>query len=184
MMHGWRHPFMAIVTLIFAWALPALARAEETVIYKSTDPQGKVSYGDKPTRDAAVVEEIRLPESSTVPPAEVQAHIDDLAATTDRLRADRLDRERECAAAVPPPPAEPPPLEIYPQYRTYPGPLAWPTPFRGRDRHRHHDVPYEWHDEWDGDWRPPRPPRAPQHVRPPERHRHPQQRSLLRNSNR
>ncbi len=191
MTHGRRYDFMAvailtIVILAVAWMLSALAVAEETVIYKSTDPQGKVSYGDKPADNAAVVEEIRLPGPSTVPPDAAQAQIDDLAATTDRLRADRLDRERERAAAVPPPPAEPPPLEIHPQYRTYPGPWTWPTPFRGRDRHGRHDVPYEWRDDWrderhderHDDWHP------PQHARPPEHHRHPQQRSLLRNPDR
>ncbi len=99
MTHGRRYDFMAvailtIVILAVAWMLSALAVAEETVIYKSTDPQGKVSYGDKPADNAAVVEEIRLPGPSTVPPDAAQAQIDDLAATTDRLRADRLDRER------------------------------------------------------------------------------------------
>lgn len=176
MTHGRRCNGRIVISLVAAWALSALALAGETVIYKSTDAQGKVSYGDKPARNAAMVEEIRLPGSAAVSPAATQAGIEALAATTDRLRADRLDREKERAAAAPPPPVEPqlsPHPEIYPQYRTYPGPLAWPAPFRERRRH-HQDVPYGW----DDDWRLPRP------SRPPVHHGHLRQRSPLRNPDR
>lgn len=124
---------------VFAWIQYAGAANAETVIYKSTDAKGHVSYGDAPLSSAITVEEIRLP---TAPPptdaAEIQTRLEKVIATSNRLHSDRIERENrraaetestESAASTASATASP---EFYPQYRINHGPLFLPSPFRER----------------------------------------------------
>jgi len=143
----------------------------ETVIYKSTDSKGHVSYGDAPLGSAVTVEEIRLPTAPSVDAAELQTRLEGVIATTDRLHSDRMERENRRAAETEPavPPATPP--EIYPQYRVSHGPWFVPSPFRERQWRYPHSPPTWGHDGY-GTHHPPPKGFAP---RPPHRS------SLLRN---
>jgi hypothetical protein len=143
----------------------------ETIIYKSTDAKGHVSYGDAPLSSAVTVEEIRLP---TAPPpadaADLQTRLEKVIATSNRLHSDRIERENRRAAETEPavPPAASP--EFYPQYRISRGPWLLPSPFRER-QWRHPHSPRAWDDGY-----PPRhPPPGGLGPRPPHRS------SVLRN---
>jgi hypothetical protein len=148
------------------WAAQALPGNAEILIYKSVDAQGKVSYGDAPLPQAVAVEEIRLaPTRNADSSAFSEQRIEQLAATTDRLRDDRLAREAQRTPLTPPEPVEyagyPPDAEApWVVSRPYPGkglgyPYRWPHRF---DR-------FPGHPRWipgrfDPDWRP------PYHARP------------------
>lgn len=146
--------------LLLAGMAPATTGNAQTLVYKSVDDQGRVSFGDRPAADAALVEEIYLaplvPRSAA---AESDEHIERLAATTSRLREDRLAREERRAAAAsarqqpqvfPEYPAYPPEFRSWGISRVYPGRgfLHYPrAPFR-----LHHSGGLLGH----GDSRPPR----------------------------
>jgi hypothetical protein len=114
----------------------------ETQVFKSTDAKGRVTYGDKPTLGAVVVEDmgITAPDPA-ISEEERQKRIDNLAETTNRLRDDRLLREKALAAARPPPapPAPTIPTPDYapeftgyaPQILGYPGYPRYVHPHRG-----------------------------------------------------
>lgn len=133
----------------------------ETQIYKSTDAKGRVTYGDKPTPGAVVVEDmgVTAPDPA-ISEEEEQKRINNIVETTNRLRDDRLLREKAQADARPtpalPPPAIPGPdygpesTGYAPQILGYPGYNRYVHPHRGvpfdidihgnRNRY-HHGVP-------------------------------------------
>ena len=112
----------------------------ETQVYKSTDAEGQVTYGDKPAAGAVSVEDLGVtapdPEIS---PAERQKRIDSIAETANRLRDDRLQREKAQADARSPAPQAPPAIPYYvpvptgyaPEFLGYPGYSRYPHPHRG-----------------------------------------------------
>lgn len=75
----------------------------ETQVYKSTDAKGRVTYGDKPSPGAVLVEDmgVTAPDPA-ISEEEQQKRIDKIAETTNRLRDDRLLREKALADARPP----------------------------------------------------------------------------------
>ena len=61
----------------------------ETQIYKSTDAKGRVTYGDKPTPGAIVVEDMGVTAPDpTISEEEQQKRINNIVETTNRLRDD------------------------------------------------------------------------------------------------
>lgn len=161
-----------LVTTLLHWSGKA---SGETVIYKSTDAEGKVTYGDSPPDDAVAVEEIRLPAPHPVGARELRERkerIESLVATADRLRSDRMQRESQRIAEVAPGPPPAPQPEFYPQYRASHGPWFVPSPF-GAYPWRHFDLRRRPDDHWHGPNHGPR-----QHGQNPDfRHRS----SVLRN---
>lgn len=140
----------------------------ETLIYKSVDPEGRISYGDKPAAGAVAVQEIRLtPTSAGADATSSQERIKQWAETTERLREDRAARESQRAAARPPPQGSVPlfgPEESRlgvrrDSYYYQPGLLQYPqTPFHfdRRTHPTHWHQPQEWHRPY---------PRAPRQER-------------------
>ncbi len=136
----------------------------ETQVYKSTDAKGRVTYGDKPTPGAVVVEDmgITAPDPA-ISEEERQKRIDNIAETTNRLRDDRLLREKAQADARPPAPPPPtipgpdygpeftgyaPQILGYPGYRRYVHPhrgVPFNGDIHGKDGHYQHRVPARHH---------------------------------------
>lgn len=157
--------FLSALVVALIALQPADAVNAETVIYKSTDAKGHVSYGDAPLSSAVTVEEIRLPTAPPVDAAELQTRLEGVIATTDRLHSDRMEREKRRAAESEPavPPAALP--EFYPQYHISRGPWFAPSPFRERQwRYPHSPRP------WGYDrYQPQQPPPNGLGPRPPHR---------------
>ncbi len=113
-----------------------------TQVYKSTDAKGQITYGDAPSPGAVAVEDLGVTTPDpVVSEEELQKRIDRVAATTDRLRDDRLQREKAQAAARPP--AAPRlPTVSEPGYASEPVGYA-PFWYRGHNRYVHpHRVPF------------------------------------------
>lgn len=149
------HP--VLLPLLLATALVAGDSLAGTV-YKSVDAEGRVRYSDKPPADGQILKTLQLPDRA---PATVPAAGDlvaQMAATTARLRADRLAREADRA---PPPPRDPVPTYAHdePEARYY-----LPLPYRHgyRPERRDHERPRREpdlrnerdrrRDEMDGTW--------------------------------
>jgi hypothetical protein len=117
----------------------------ETQVYKSTDADGRVTYGDAPTPGAVAVEDMGVTAPDVVvSEEELQKRIDRVAATTDRLRDDRLQREKARADARPPP-APAPPIVVMPGYASEPVdyfPPSFGYPGYNRHVYPHHGVPF------------------------------------------
>ena len=164
-------PAALVAVLVLAMAqYPPTANAE-TVIYKSTDANGRVSYGDAPPSSAVAVEEIRLPDARPVDERDLRERkerVESLAATADRLRSDRMEREnRRAAEAAPTVPPTDPPDVYYPQYRISRGPWLAPNPF-GAHRWRQFGSPRGYGEDWRGIYQQPSrhgPPPHPRHRR-------------------
>ncbi|MDY0070328.1 MAG: DUF4124 domain-containing protein [Porticoccaceae bacterium] len=149
------HP--ALLPLLLATALVAGDSLAGTV-YKSVDAEGRVRYSDQPPADGRILETIRLPDRA---PATVPARgdlVEQMAATTARLKADRLAREADRA---------PPPRRAQTQAPESDGPEAryyHPLPYRHgyRPERRDHERPRREpdlrnerdrrRDEMDGSW--------------------------------
>lgn len=132
--------------LCTALLLPLLVSpcgAEPTItVYRSVDLDGQVHFSDRPPETTVGnVEIIHLPAQVPVTVPESQQIIAEMAATTERLREDRLRRSEERAPKSSSPP------------------LAGPSPHPPPVYHRHDLIPYRY-------GRPPGPWRHP----PPEHH--------------
>ncbi|MGE3296982.1 MAG: DUF4124 domain-containing protein [Porticoccaceae bacterium] len=148
--------------LVLLLALQGSWTWAETQVYKSTDAKGRVTYGDKPSPGAVVVEDmgVTAPDPA-ISEEDQQKRIDKIAETTNRLRDDRLLREKALAETrpLPLPPASPAPdqgseaigyapqILGYPGYNRYVHP-DWGVPYdihiRGNRDHYHHRSP-AWH---------------------------------------
>ena len=117
-----RHTPVFATALLLAGMASAMPGNAQTLVYRSVDEQGRVSFGDRPLADAVVVEEIHLatPAARGVEAAS-EAHIEQLAATTRRLREDRLAREEQRAKeeSARQPPREYPEAPAYPSASRY-----------------------------------------------------------------
>jgi hypothetical protein len=141
----WRKfPGTFLAGIALALMLPPQQGWSETQVYKSTDDKGQVTYGDKPVAGAVSVENLGVTAPDPEIPAEdQQKRIDRMVETTNRLRDDRLQREKAQAeahqAAVPPPqPYYVPVPEGYgPSVFGYPG-----YPGYNRNLHRYQDIPF------------------------------------------
>lgn len=68
---------------------------QNQVIYKSVDAQGRVSFGDQPGTNAVELETLERPTyQQNTSPEELQTRLDQMAATTKRLQADRQLRAK------------------------------------------------------------------------------------------
>ena len=140
---GMRVGIVAALTLLSAlWGQPARG---ETQVYKSTDAKGRVTYGDKPSPGAITVENLGVTAPDPAISAEAQEKlIDRLAETANRLRDDRLLREKALAETRPPPAATAPPSpapDYAPESIGYP-PLLLGYPGYNRYVHPRWDVPF------------------------------------------
>lgn len=108
-------------SLALVLALEGSRTWAETQVYKSIDGKGQVTYGDKPNPGAVAVEDLGITTPDPViSEEEQQKRIDRVAATADRLRDDRLQREKAQAEARPPAAAPTPPAMPAPGYASEP----------------------------------------------------------------
>lgn len=130
----------------------------QTTVYKVVDSDGNVTYTDTPPAPGdSSVETLQLDVASPAQVPDSQALIDQLAATADRLKQDRLDREearkQPQQTTVAPAPAYPAPDyddSYYGPYPFYPGihrPGHWhkDRDRDHRDRDRRLENPTNWH---------------------------------------
>lgn len=85
-----------IALLLVILAYSALAQGQATV-YKSVDEQGVVTFSDRPPIDAAQLERLQI---DTPPPSttgEYEQNLEAMRDTTDRMAADRREREKHRA---------------------------------------------------------------------------------------
>ena len=137
-----RNRWMLAVAL--AYALPALG----ATVYKTVDADGKVSYSDTPPPQGVAAEVIETRDAYAGPDPDTAERLQQMRETTDRLRADRLEREQ--ARALPPAPAYPDYPEEDDSAQHDDGEDRWLLPYY---------PPYRrWHGG--GDRPPPRPPYA------------------------
>ncbi|MBV1932618.1 MAG: hypothetical protein KUG71_12980 [Porticoccaceae bacterium] len=77
----------------------------ETTVFKSTDSAGRISYGDKPSKEAIDFELIEIAPASESSDAELDKRLERMVATTKRLQEDRqareLQREKERESNTP-----------------------------------------------------------------------------------
>jgi len=121
--------------LTLAFILPATA----ATVYKYRDEKGAITYSDSPPSHT---EDYEIIELQGQPPTDPEAHqqmLDRMTETSDRLQADRRQREEDRQKAVQsrasPPPYYPTTAEPEPGY--YPG-----YPFYQRNYHRPPRPPY------------------------------------------
>ncbi|WP_461481029.1 DUF4124 domain-containing protein [Porticoccus sp.] len=137
----------ALLLLVLAWT--AAAAAGQT-IYKSVDANGNIVYSDTPVADTLLLETLNLPSTTGDGDSAQQrsdAHIEQMANVTERLKQDREERERARRAEQELEQARQraatPPLiyreEYYHGYYPYAGPYRGRYPFRPnrQDRPRH-----------------------------------------------
>lgn len=74
-------------------ALVTTDNQANTVIFKSTDPAGRVSYSDKAPEDTLDYELIEITPAIESDDDELDKRLDRMAATTKRLQEDRKQRE-------------------------------------------------------------------------------------------
>lgn len=135
-----------MLSIALAGAFPA----QGATVYRTVDAGGKVSFSDTPPPPGSATEVIEMRDTHAGPDPEAAERLEQMRATTDRLREDRLAREQE--RALPPAPA----------YPGYPEPAQEDS--ARRDEAQPWLLPYyppyrRWHGG--GDHRPwPRPPYA------------------------
>lgn len=81
--------------VLLSLSLAATANQENTVVFKSIDSAGRVSYGDAPSADAIDFELIEIKPTAETNDSELDKRLDRMAATTKRLQEDRKQRELE-----------------------------------------------------------------------------------------
>ncbi len=85
--------FLTLLGLTTAAALPSGSHAN-TDVFKSIDPDGRVTYGDSPTDNAVDFELIEIRPTIERSDIDLDKRLERMAATTKRLRDDREHRQR------------------------------------------------------------------------------------------
>lgn len=129
--------------VLLAMLILTSVAATGATVYKSVDADGTVRYSDKPPQGNDPVEKIHLPDRVPVTLPDTESLLAQMAATTERLKADRL--EREAARQPRSPPAvtrDYPQSEPQRQYWPYPWLQGQDGPAYGEHRNRQrHDRP-------------------------------------------
>lgn len=84
-------PVHWLVTIFMA--LAAFSATSETVVYKSTDAKGRVTYADDPLDEAVDLEVFEFKPAADNNGKETSKRLEQMIATTKRLQEDRKDRE-------------------------------------------------------------------------------------------
>jgi UDP:flavonoid glycosyltransferase YjiC (YdhE family) len=138
--------------------MPPAVRA--ITVYKTVAPDGSVSYSDQPPAEGQRSATLEINEYPTGLSALDMRRLQEMRETTDRMREDRLQRERqrdrERARRDDPPyaaaPTAPPPNDradgerymlpaYYPRYPRYPHHPRWRPPYRYDDDTRPALIP-------------------------------------------
>lgn len=101
---------MRATTLLLVTLAGASLGSAAATVYKTVDADGHVTYSDQPPKSGAEAERIEIPAYQPARSEEDAARTDAMRAVTERMREDRLERERVRAEAAArqyyPPPAE------------------------------------------------------------------------------
>jgi len=101
---------MRTTTLLLLTLVGASLSSTAATVYKTVDADGHVSYSDQPPKAGAEAERIEIPAYQPARSEEDAARVDAMREVTERMREDRLERERVRAEAAArqyyPPPAE------------------------------------------------------------------------------
>lgn len=84
-------PVRWLVTIFMA--LATCSAIAETVVYKSTDAKGRVTYGDDPMDEAVDLKVLEFKPAAETNDDEASKRLEQMIATTKRLQEDRKDRE-------------------------------------------------------------------------------------------
>ena len=90
-----RYPLIVISIALLTTALVATRVHADVKVFKSTDPDGHVTYGDKPTEEAIDFEVIEIKPTIASNDDDLDKRLERMAATTKRLQEDRKERESE-----------------------------------------------------------------------------------------
>jgi hypothetical protein len=125
MVYGRHHGAQWPVRVLALGLLLAAAPLAATTVYKTVDERGRVSFSDQPPPAGAPVEVLDYSVPDVRPSELVSARLEAMRETTDRMAADRREREahraklraeaRAAEAAANPAPAY---QDYYPPYRT------------------------------------------------------------------
>lgn len=88
---------MRLSSLFFLLLIGSAMAHGQATVYKTVDENGVVSFSDTPPGDPAQAEKLQInapPPSST---GEYQQNLEDMRETTDRMAADRREREKHRA---------------------------------------------------------------------------------------
>jgi hypothetical protein len=88
---------MRAALFLIALFTPALALAEPSVVYKTVDEEGVVSFSDTPPKDGAAVERYEVNVPPPQPTGEYLENLEAMRETTDRMAEDRRAREKHRA---------------------------------------------------------------------------------------
>lgn len=118
--------FTGLLTLLAAFALMT-PEAHGGKVYKYVNAQGAVTYSDSPPAETEEFEEITLPDYAAGDADAQRQTTEDMAQTTERLQADRRQREQDRKKANPvtppmvysPAPEETRDPTLYPGYPYY-----------------------------------------------------------------
>ena len=118
-----------MLVLCLSWSC-GLAWAQGQTVYKSVDEDGNVTFSDTPPAEGNEVEQMQVQAPPPQSPGEQQQALEDMRETTDRMAADRREREKHRAemkelnartAAVAPTANEQPDYGYQDYYSTVPG---------------------------------------------------------------
>ena len=107
-----------------------LTSAQGQTVYKSVDESGNVTFSDTPPADSKDVEQIQVQAPAPQSSGEQQQALEDMRETTDRMAADRREREKHRAemkqinarsTAAAPTGSEQPDYSYQDYYSTVPG---------------------------------------------------------------
>ena len=90
-----RYPLILLSIALVTTALVTTKIHADVKVFKSTDPDGRVTYGDKPTEKAIDFEVIEIKPTIASNDDDLDKRLERMAATTKRLQEDRKERESE-----------------------------------------------------------------------------------------
>ncbi|MFV8817061.1 DUF4124 domain-containing protein [Haliea sp. E17] len=139
---------MRFPRVIFALVLVAAnagADSQQTTVYRSVDERGVVTFSDTPPEDTAQAETLTLRVNSPDVDPDAQQRLEAMRETTDRMAADRREREKHRA-------------EIRELSQRSPAPAGYQPADQEQQDY--------WYSPYWGNYYP-RPIRPPYHDRPP-----------------
>ena len=86
-----------VVMALVALLVSSCGVAQAQTVYKSVDDKGNVTFSDAPPADDRAVERMELNVPAPAAPEEQAQYLQDMRETTDRIAADRREREKHRA---------------------------------------------------------------------------------------
>jgi len=123
--------------LLFLTAILLSVPTHAVTVYRSVDAAGRISFSDQPPAEAVSTQEIELRSSAPAVDEDLQARLQAMRETTERLREDRLARAR---MRQPQESWTPPAMPTGDAQRNESHDVGWLLPYR-RPHHGWHSPP-------------------------------------------